>query len=193
LPFVLKEYNAIKGYKIQHFMVNELGFCVRLSQSLIHKKRVFDKDLNPYQVGQNIKDDIIKISIFQGITKGLKPIFYNNDFAIFDKPSGLMVHPSSRYSEYTLLDEIRYHFGEDANLAHRIDTETSGIVLVSINKVSDIFLKMMFEDKKYSKKYIAIVKGKINKNLTINEPISKDYNSAIGIKIVAIKRMDKKL
>jgi len=185
MPFILKEYKAIKGYIIQHYLVNELNFSVRDSQSLIHKKRVFDKDLNPYQIGQKIKDDIIKISVFEGISKGLKPLFYNKDFAIFDKPSGIMVHPSSRYTKYSLLDEIRYHFGQNANLAHRIDTETSGLVLVAVNKISDIYLKMMFEDKKYKKSYLAYVKGKIDKSLTINEPIKRSEESIIGVKMVA--------
>ena len=35
---------------------------------------------------------------------------------------------------YSLLDEIRFHFGEDANLIHRIDAETSGLVIVGKNK-----------------------------------------------------------
>jgi len=38
MPFILKEYKAIKGYIIQHYLVNELNFSVRDSQSLIHKK-----------------------------------------------------------------------------------------------------------------------------------------------------------
>ena len=113
--------------------------------------KIFDENNQKLQSGQILKCNFLNISLFQGTTKGLKPIFNTKDFAIFDKPSGIMVHPISKDTKYTLLDEIRYHFGEKANLAHRIDMETSGLVLVTKNKISDVFLKTMFEEKKYKK------------------------------------------
>ena len=113
--------------------------------------------------------------IFEAQTKGLKPIFDSFHFAIFDKPSGIMVHPSThQLNIYTLLDEIKYHFGEKGSLVHRIDAETSGLVLVAKNAFSDMILKSMFEEKQYSKKYKALVDGKIEQNLKIDKPITND-------------------
>ena len=113
--------------------------------------------------------------IFEAQTKGLKPIFDSFHFAIFDKPSGIMVHPSShQIGIYTLLDEVKYYCGKDASLVHRIDAETSGLVLVSKNPFSDMVLKNMFEEKLYSKKYKALVEGEIKKELEINTPITND-------------------
>ena len=94
-----------------------------------------------------------------------------------------MVHPTSRNTEYTLLDEIRYHFGESANLAHRIDQETSGLVLVTKHKYSDIILKEMFENKQYDKNYLAIVEGRIEQSFKIDSGIRKAINSKIGVKM----------
>lgn len=182
MPFILKQYPTIKGKKVQLFLLNEVGLSLSVSQKLLSRGRVFDEEGNRYQNGQTLKGDFIKVAVFQGITKGLKPIFDSEDFAIFDKPSGIMVHPTSKDTSYSLLDEIRYHFGEDANLAHRIDLETSGLVLVTKNKISDRYLKTMFEEKKYQKKYHALVKGKILNNLTINSPITKD-GGKIGVKM----------
>ena len=76
-----------------------------------------------------------------------------------------MVHPISKNTSYSLLDEIRYHFGENANLIHRIDAETSGLVIVGKNKKSEIELKDMFQEKKYHKSYLAIVQGEIKEEL----------------------------
>jgi len=59
-------------------------------------------------------------------------------------------------------------------LVHRIDKETSGLVLVSKNKYSEMILKEMFEEKKYKKIYKAIVQGKIKETLEINTPITND-------------------
>jgi len=182
MPFVLKKYPAIKGKKVQLFLLNEVGLSISISQKLLAKKRVFDDKGNILQNGQTLKCEYIQVAVFEGHTRGLNPIFNTNDFAIFDKPSGVMVHPTSRTTEYTLLDEIRHHFGDEANLAHRIDAETSGLVLVTKNKYSDIYLKTMFEEKQYDKEYLAIVKGELKEAVKIDTPISKD-DGLIGVKM----------
>lgn len=187
MPFIIKKYPICAGEKVQSALCNQLGFSLSLSQRLLSKLRVFDHQGNPMQNGQKVTGEFLQIATFEGITKGLKPLFQTEDFAFFDKPSGVMVHPSSRKTEYSLLDEIRYHFGENANLAHRIDQETSGLVLVAKNKISDILLKEMFENKLYEKKYLAVVEGKISKNLEIDLPLKKDTNSSIGVKMCVDK------
>lgn len=184
MPFILKEFLATKDKKIQQFLIDEVGLSISMSQKLIAKCRVFDENNKVLQNGEKLKCKLVKVALFEGITRGLNPIFNTEDFALFDKPSGVMVHPTSRNTEYTLLDEIRYHFGDNANLAHRIDQETSGLVLVTKNKYSDIVLKEMFENKQYKKHYLAIVKGKIDKDITIDLGIKKAQNSKIGVKMI---------
>lgn len=183
MPFILKKFPAVKGEKIQQFLIDHAGFTISNAQKMISKARVFDDQNNIFQINQKIKCEYIQVAMFEGQTRELKPILNTNDFAIFDKPSGVMVHPTSRHTEYTLLDEIRYHFGESANLAHRIDQETSGIVLVTKNKYSDIILKEMFENKEYQKRYLAIVEGKVSKSIEIDKALKKDPNSMIGVKM----------
>ena len=184
MPFILKEFPAVSGKKIQQFLIDDVGLSISSSQKLLAKCRVFDQNDKVLQNGEKLKCDFIKIAMFEGQTRGLKPIFNTKEFAIFDKPSGVIVHPTSRNTEYSLLDEIRFHFGDSANLAHRIDQETSGLVLITKSKYSDIILKDMFENKLYEKKYLAIVEGKIDKNITIDSGIKKATNSKIGVKMV---------
>ncbi len=182
MPFILKKFKATKGEKIQNFLQNEVGLSISQSQKLLAKGRIFNENGSKLQNGEFLKCEYINVALFEGHTRGLKPIFNTSDFAIFDKPSGIMVHPISRNTEYTLLDEIRYHFGEKANLAHRIDLETSGLVLVTKNKLADMTLKVMFENKEYVKKYILLAKGNISKEITINDPIMRD-GGMIGVKM----------
>ncbi len=182
MPFILKRFETIKGQKIQFFLQNSVGLSISQSQKLLAKGRIFDENHQTLQNGQILKCEYVNVALFEGHTRGLKPIFNTKDFAIFDKPSGIMVHPISRDTKYTLLDEIRYHFGEKANLAHRIDLETSGLVLITKNKFADIELKTMFENREFSKKYLVLVKGKIDKELTIDTPITKD-GGMIGVKM----------
>jgi 23S rRNA pseudouridine1911/1915/1917 synthase len=175
LPYIKKEFHTIKGKKIEDFLNQDIPLDSKLLLTLLEKGKISDENNKRLQKNQIIKSDFIYIVIFEAQTKGLRPIFDSFHFAIFDKPSGIMVHPSShQLNVYTLLDEIKYQFGEKGSLVHRIDAETSGLVLVSKNAFSDMMLKNMFEEKLYTKKYKALVLGEIKEELTINTPITND-------------------
>ena len=157
MPYIKKEFKTIKGEKIEDFL-ETLNLDLKLTLTLLEKGKITDENNKRLQKNQIIKSNFIYIIIFEPITKSLKPIFDSFHFAIFDKPSGIMVHPSShQLNVYTLLDEIKYQLGEKASLVHRIDAETSGLVLVSKNAFSDMVLKNMFEEKQYIKKYLACI------------------------------------
>lgn len=174
MPYIKKEFQTIKGKKIEEFL-QTLPLDLKLCLTLLEKGKITDENNNRLQKNQILKSDFIYIVIFEPETKDLKPIFDSFHFAIFDKPSGIMVHPSShQLNIYTLLDEIKYHFGEKGSLVHRIDAETSGLVLVAKNAFSDMILKSMFEEKLYTKKYKALVNGQIKEELIINTPITND-------------------
>ncbi|MDH5464068.1 MAG: RNA pseudouridine synthase, partial [Thiovulaceae bacterium] len=97
---------------------------------------------------------------------------------------GLLVHPSSMKTPYCLLDEVKYHFGDVANITHRIDQETSGLVLISRDKEAEIALKTAFEDRKVVKSYLALVKGNLKNSLSIDEPISRHLDQDSLVKIM---------
>ncbi|AXX88579.1 RNA pseudouridine synthase [Arcobacter suis] len=182
MPFTLKKHKAIIGKKIQIFLIHELGLDPKIGQRLTSKGRIFDENMNTINTGETIPTDYIYIAVFEGISRGLKPLIEFNDFAIFDKPTNLMVHPISKNTPYSLLDEIRFHFGEDANLIHRIDAETSGLVIVGKNKKSEIALKEMFQEKKYHKSYLAIAQGEIKEEIRIDKGLDRE-GLAIGVRM----------
>lgn len=183
MPFVIKKYKVTIGKKIQLALIQDLSLNIKLSQRYLSRGRIFDSENNTYQMSDLIKEEFIYVAEFEGHTRGLKPLLNFNDFAIFDKPSNLMVHPISKKTDYSLLDEVRYHFGKDANLAHRIDAETSGLIICAKNKISEIPLKMMFQEKKYKKSYLALVEGKITSNIKIDSGIKKEKGN-IGVKMM---------
>lgn len=182
MPFTLKKYKAIKDKKIQIFLIHELGLDPKIGQRLTSKGRIFDENMNTINTGETIPTEYIYIAVFEGISRGLKPLIEFSDFAIFDKPTNLMVHPISKSTPYSLLDEIRFHFGEDANLIHRIDAETSGLVIVGKNKKSEIALKEMFQEKKYHKSYLAIAQGHIKEEITIDKGLDRE-GLVIGVRM----------
>ncbi len=182
MPFTLKKHKAIIGKKIQIFLIHELGIDPKIGQRLTSKGRIFDENMNTINTGETIPTEYIYIAVFEGISRGLKPLIEFSDFAIFDKPTNLMVHPISKSTPYSLLDEIRFHFGEDANLIHRIDAETSGLVIVGKNKKSEIALKDMFQEKKYHKSYLAIARGHIKEEIRIDKGLDRE-GLAIGVRM----------
>lgn len=182
MPFTLKKHKAIIGKKIQIFLIHELGLDPKIGQRLTSKGRIFDENMNTINTGETIPTEYIYIAVFEGISRGLKPLIEFNDFAIFDKPTNLMVHPISKNTPYSLLDEIRFHFGEDANLIHRIDAETSGLIIVGKNKQSEIALKDMFQEKKYHKSYLAIARGEIKEEIKIDKGLDRE-GLAIGVRM----------
>ena len=182
MPFILKKYEAIKDKKLSLFLLQNLKIDHKLAQRIASKGRIFDENMNTIAPNDIIPTDYIYMAVFEGITRGLKPLLEFPDFAIFDKPTHLMVHPISKSTPYSLLDEIRFHFGEDANLIHRIDAETSGLIIVGKNKKSEIELKEMFQDKKYHKSYLAIVEGHIKEEMEIDKGLDRE-GLAIGVRM----------
>ena len=182
MPYKVKQFDIVQPVIIDDFLVNSVGFSKSFAQSLLQKGRIVDHKNRRLQHQQTVKEGYIKVSVFEAQTRNLKPLFECDHFALFDKPSGVMVHPVHSSTHYTLLDEIRYYFGEKASLVHRIDAETSGLVLVSKNKYSEMILKEMFEEKSYSKKYHAYVEGHIKEPIDIKKGI-KSSEGSIKIKM----------
>ena len=186
MPYILKQYDVTKAQKVEDFLVNVVKLSETLAHKLLRNSRIVDHKNRHIQKGKILKSGYIKVLVFEPITKGLKPLFQCEHFAIFDKPSGLIVHPTIRSREYTLLDEVRYHFGEEANLVNRIDAETSGLVLVSKNGYADYILKDMFAKKEFIKKYKALVKNELKEEILIEKPIAPS-NGLIKLKMQTSK------
>lgn len=165
------------------FVMNHLNFSMRDAQKVIDRKRLFENGKVVTKKNSLIKGEI-EYLVFEPNPKGLKPIFETEDFALFDKPSGVLIHPKNRKNGYSLTDEIRTLYGERANIVHRIDKETSGLVLVGKNKSVERSLKMAFENRDIKKGYLAYAKGKLDKELFIDEPIAKNREfSSVKLKV----------
>ncbi len=179
MPFTKKSYYIEKPIKAFLFLIKKFNLTQAQAQRFISKGRLI-VDGNPLLDKASIVVGEVEIVSFIPITKGIKPIFIAKDFAIFDKPSGVITHPNKMATDYSMLDEIRYHFGQDANATHRIDMETSGLLLASLNRDSDRFLKLLFENRKIKKQYLAWVKGRVEKEFIVEEPIKirDNYSSS---------------
>ena len=88
-------------------------------------------------------------------------VLYEDDAILaLDKPAGLPVHPSATYHKNTLTYLLRQRYGSDApQIAHRLDRETSGLILCGKTRAAERALKIDFENRDVSKRYLAIVRG----------------------------------
>ena len=160
-------------------LTNRYGMPLREAQKIIDLERMLCNQEIVKIKNKKIKGDIA-VLLFNPKPKGLKPIFKSARFMVFDKPSGILVHPKTVTSGYTLLDEIRANGTSKSNPAHRIDKETSGLVIAGVKREDEIALKRMFEQKKIQKKYLAWVRGNTKEHFIVNEPIKirDDYSTS---------------
>jgi len=183
LAYVTKKFFQKELKKTFKVLMDELDISIHEAQKTVDKKRVHvDGVLLEHKSGEI--QGWVEVVVFKPNPIGLKPVFETDDFAVFEKPSGLLVHPRKREVIQTLNDDIKHLFGRDANVAHRIDKGTSGLVVISKNKKSEVELKQLFEDKKVYKEYIALVNGKVLKAFDIDEKLLVDLpSSKIRIKV----------
>ena len=140
---------------------------------------------NSYIVEENDIVELIKNkeyipSKFKSENIPLDIVYEDKDLVIINKPSGMVVHPASGNYENTLVNALIYRYNLDdtnvrSGIAHRIDKDTSGLVIVAKNDKTLELLTDMFKNKEIKKTYVAIVDGVINnKSGTINAPITRD-------------------
>ncbi|MGD9970055.1 MAG: RluA family pseudouridine synthase [Sulfuricurvum sp.] len=183
MPFVTKHYSIKSPVKSLDFLTHELGYNRSEAQRLIHRGRLTQNDIvidNPF----SLLEGEVGLLCFEALSQGLDPVYETQHFAVYDKPSGLRVHPYSRRSPYTLNDEIKSRYGNDANAAHRIDQETSGLVLVTLNKNSEAVIKCLFSERYIVKKYLAMVRGEIKTTLNIDAPLLHHDHPNMAISMV---------
>jgi 23S rRNA pseudouridine1911/1915/1917 synthase len=97
----------------------------------------------------------------------LKIIFENEDVIVVDKPAGMVVHPSAGHAHGTLVNAVLGKDGVNSQIngeirpgiVHRLDRDTSGLIVIAKNESSLQFLQEQFHNRKVNKTYLALVDG----------------------------------
>ena len=152
-----RSLGSSEGRKIYEILLS-LGYDMKSAQRICDKHRVTDAEDQNLHKNSVAHGEIFLID-YKCEPRGLKPIFECDAFAAFDKPSGILSHPSGRNSPYNMYDEIWSLYGQDACVAHRLDLETSGILIVAKDKDAARELKKCFEQRRVMKSYLALVQG----------------------------------
>ena len=148
-----------------------------------------------------IDGDVINIDDDFKIESDITPedidfeIVYEDDYLlVINKPSGLVVHPGSGNKNHTLVNGLMMHNinlsnvgdAERPGIVHRIDKDTSGLMIVAkTNKCHEI-LTEYFKNKKVKRTYIALLKGVFpHDTATIDAPIGRDKKNRLKMCVTA--------
>lgn len=107
-------------------------------------------------------------------------VYENDDLLVINKASGMVVHPAPGNYDGTLVNALlgKYHLSDNnlrPGIVHRLDKDTSGLMLVAKNDETHDKLSRMISEKKVKRTYLALVTGVIlNDTGTIDAPIGRD-------------------
>ncbi|MDR1941480.1 MAG: RluA family pseudouridine synthase [Endomicrobium sp.] len=105
--------------------------------------------------------------------KSIEILYQDSNIVVINKPSGVLVIPDRHtYENKTLVGILKKQLGQKIWVVHRIDRETTGVVVFAKNAQAHKRLSMQFEHSQVSKKYIALLSGVIeDEEAQINKPV----------------------
>ncbi|MCK5731727.1 MAG: RluA family pseudouridine synthase [Tenericutes bacterium] len=121
-------------------------------------------------------------------------VFEDENLLVINKQSGVVVHPAPGHYKDTLVNGLMYYLTElsDVNgelrpgIVHRIDKDTSGLLMVAKNNKSHAILAEELKNKKTHREYIALVDGVIkNKTGKITAPVGRSKNNRLKMDVVS--------
>ena len=115
-------------------------------------------------------------------------IFKNKDYLIINKPFNLVMHPGAGCNHGTLANGLLFYYPElktipRAGIVHRLDKDTSGILLVARTERFRNYFVQLLQERKVKKIYKAVVVGKTIGSFEISEPIGRDKNNRTKMSI----------
>lgn len=130
--------------------------------------------------------------------KKIIPVLYQDDqFIIFNKPAGLLAVPTPQNEPNTLVRIVNYQYGSGKGLeklypCHRLDRETSGIIIFARGVQNQEAMMKLFKDRLVKKKYIAFVHGRMQRPFgdlrsTIADPGDKKFRKNVQGKLAVTK------
>ena len=179
------------GKRIDKYISEELEDISRsFATKLIEEGKVTLS--NGKAVSKNYKiqlNDILEIEIPEPEEINIEPedipldiVYEDEDLLVINKEQGMVVHPAPGNYSGTLVNALMYHCKENLSaingvirpgIVHRIDKDTSGLLVVAKNNAAHLSLSEQIKDKKAQRKYYALVNGVVKENGIVNKPIGR--------------------
>lgn len=149
----------------------------RKARELISEKRVFVND-RPVGVASREVSERDRITIADSLPE-LEVIRETRDWVAVNKPAGIPTQPARDRQQRSLEELMRVRFGP-IYLVHRVDTQTSGVVVFAKTRTAAARLSELFAAREIRKTYLAVVEGAVVRELTLETPIGgKDAHTIV--------------
>ena len=190
--YIFSVQSLSEPLRLDTFLSKQSEFASRSQvQNLIKKKQVLVNGSNVKSSFIVKNDDEIAVELsdeFNVIIKAEKipinVVYEDDDVLVINKPKNMITHPTVKETTGTLVNALLYKYGyeglSDVNgvmrpgIVHRLDRNTSGLLMVAKNNIAHEFLSEQIKSKSAIRKYLAVVKGNFDFEVgTVDAPISR--------------------
>ncbi len=207
----MRDYNVpieFEGLRLDLFLAKKLPAISRSTlQKIIDGERVkVDgkvKNKSSYRLShdQTVEVDIPAPKRTEVCAEeiALDVVYEDSDLIVINKPAEMVVHPAQGHKSGTLVNALLHHCKdlsgiggvERPGIVHRLDKETSGLMVVAKNDLAHEKLSNMFQDRTVTKKYLALVHGTVKEDEgTISAPIGRSTSDRKKMAVIQITTPD---
>ena len=189
----------VNDIRIDKYVTEHTNYSRNLVLNLLKSGNILvnDKIVKPsYKVHSK---DIITIKDVKSPTDEITPwdypldiVYEDDDIIIVNKPSGMVVHPGAGNKDHTLVNALKYHTDklsdingiERLGIVHRIDKDTSGLIIVAKTNKAHEILGEYFKNHSIKREYIALLCGVLpHDTATIDAPIGRDEKNRLRMTV----------
>jgi 23S rRNA pseudouridine1911/1915/1917 synthase len=167
------------GQRLDTFLADKTGITRSQIQKLIDSGNVLVNGGSCSRHHKVRADDLVSLSFPREETGVLIPapipleiLFRDEYIAVVDKPAGMVVYPAAGHADNTLMNALAYHCGKLATVGgplrpgvvHRLDKETSGIMVVALDDIAYYNLIEQFRERSMNRRYVALAYGNIKED-----------------------------
>lgn len=189
--------------RLDSYLATKLDISRSKIQKLIKDERILVNEKTVSASYKVMENDVISVNDeldFSIDIKGedipLDIVYENDDLLVINKPSGMVVHPAPGNYTGTLVNALVGKFNLSNNdirpgIVHRLDKDTSGLMLVAKNDWAHDKLSEMIKNKDVKRTYLALVEGVINHETgTIDAPIGRSLDNREKMAVTEINSKD---
>lgn len=187
---VITVSSEFSGERLDKFVSEKCGVTRSLAAKLIEGGAVSVNGSLPAKNYKMRSGDTVEVTLpepepYEALPENipLDVVYEDSDIIVINKPSGMIVHPATNIYTGTLVNALLYHCKDSLSgiggvarpgIVHRIDKDTSGLLVVAKNDASHLFLSEQMKTHEVSRIYHAIVVGNIKEDMgTISRPIGR--------------------
>lgn len=181
------------GIRLDVFLSEQFDSCTRsYIKTLIEDGRI-KVNSKVVKAGYKLRfEDVVEVDFPPVESISAEPqdipiniVYQDNDLLVINKQQGLVVHPCSTTKSGTLVNALMYHIKDLSTIngvlrpgiVHRLDKDTAGLMLVAKNDNAHKFLQSQLKDKTLNREYLALVKGRLKENFSVEGYIGRNPNN----------------